>query len=335
MFMNGSDRLSARIDSNGNAGWYLSDNLGSIREVINSANTITDVIAYDAYGATTTESNVSYGDRYKYTGRELDAETGLQFNRNRYYASYLGRWSSIDPMGFASMSANLYSYVGNDPIRFVDPFGLQTASIGTSLKVAIADPGFDPIWEYTVTLSTIFDPKTAVAMDGSQSLIPQQGALFGYKKYTGAVRALIPPGLRSAGFSGRLAEVFYFTDEPTLDIYKADKETRGKVELTYYRGKQVGFTAEVGQNGQLTGFSFDMTTLQKGTGTINMLIKRDAYTASISMLGAEADFDDKWYTEDQKGDARAGGAPPLLGKRFYYKIHFVPPKNPDKNQKAK
>src|ERR1700730_6884450 len=43
----------------------------------------------------------------------------------RYYNPALGRFISEDPIGFAGGQANLYAYVGNDPVDFTDPFGLR------------------------------------------------------------------------------------------------------------------------------------------------------------------------------------------------------------------
>jgi RHS repeat-associated protein len=60
--------------------------------------------------------------RYRYTGKERDDETGLYYHGARYYAPWLGRWCSTDPAGLVD-GASLYSYVRNNPVRFVDPDG--------------------------------------------------------------------------------------------------------------------------------------------------------------------------------------------------------------------
>ena len=52
------------------------------------------------------------------------AESGLHFLRNRYYDSRTGTFVSQDPIGVAG-GVNLYEYVGNKPINFTDPFGLE------------------------------------------------------------------------------------------------------------------------------------------------------------------------------------------------------------------
>jgi RHS repeat-associated protein len=117
----GIDQHLAYVASS-NAYWYLTDHLNSIRAVVNSGgNTF---VAYDAYGNLTTSAAPGL---YDWTGREFDVETGLQYNRARYYDPGTGRWISQDPMGFDAGDSNLYRYVSNSPTRDVDPSGLQGA----------------------------------------------------------------------------------------------------------------------------------------------------------------------------------------------------------------
>src|SRR5262249_27580244 len=64
-----------------------------------------------------------------WTGREYDSETGLQYNRARYYDPKTGRWTSQDPLGFDAGDSNLYRYVRNAPAANPDPSGLFVPSI--------------------------------------------------------------------------------------------------------------------------------------------------------------------------------------------------------------
>jgi RHS repeat-associated protein len=94
--------------------------------------------------------------RYKFTGKERDAESGLDYFGARYYASNMGRFMSPDwaakaePVPYAKLdnpqSLNLYSYVGNNPLSRFDPDGHyqcsgskdQCAQIKTGLDLAKA-----------------------------------------------------------------------------------------------------------------------------------------------------------------------------------------------------
>jgi RHS repeat-associated protein len=119
------DQLFARMSSGGTAAWYLTDDLGSVRQMTDGSGVLQDTIAYDAYGSITSESSSTFGDRYKFTGREWDAETGLQYNRARYYDPKTGRWTSQDPLGFDAGDSNLYRYVTNTVLEAADPSGLS------------------------------------------------------------------------------------------------------------------------------------------------------------------------------------------------------------------
>jgi RHS repeat-associated protein len=70
-------------------------------------------------GATTTEASRK---RYRFTGKERDPETGLEYHSARYYAPWLGRWTACDPKG-PEPGANLYAYVNGQPTRLTDPSG--------------------------------------------------------------------------------------------------------------------------------------------------------------------------------------------------------------------
>ena len=103
--------------------WYLTDRLGSVRVLTDATGAVIDRINYDGFGNILAETNPSASDRYLWTGREFDRVTGLQYNRARYYDPTTGRWTTEDPIGFASGEANLYRYAGNDPTNATDPVG--------------------------------------------------------------------------------------------------------------------------------------------------------------------------------------------------------------------
>ncbi len=63
-----------------------------------------------------------------FTWREYDTDLQLYYYRARWYSPALGRFMSRDPLGYAD-GVNLYAYVGNNPVSFVDPWGLKASSI--------------------------------------------------------------------------------------------------------------------------------------------------------------------------------------------------------------
>ena len=94
---------------------------------------------------------------YKFTGKERDAESGLDFFGARYYASSMGRWMSPDwsakeeAIPYAKLgdpqTLNLYGYVGNNPLRKVDVDGhcsLDGSSNRASCAADAMQRGLDP-----------------------------------------------------------------------------------------------------------------------------------------------------------------------------------------------
>jgi RHS repeat-associated protein len=123
LYGNAIDQLFAKYAS-ATATWYLTDMLGSVRQLANTSGTILDTLTYDSFGNVLSETSPSNGDRFKFTAREWDSEIGLQFNRARYYSPVSGRWESDDPIAFRGGDPNLYRYVDNAPNCRVDPTGL-------------------------------------------------------------------------------------------------------------------------------------------------------------------------------------------------------------------
>jgi RHS repeat-associated protein len=84
------------------------------------------------------ETNSTVDSRYLFTGREFDEEIDLYYYRARYYNSEIGRFISIDPIGFESGTYNLYGYVGNNPISNSD--SSRTTSVHLQILLSIAQP---------------------------------------------------------------------------------------------------------------------------------------------------------------------------------------------------
>src|SRR5580700_555097 len=124
-----TDETLAMLRS-GATSYYEQDGLGSVTSLSNTAGALTQTYTFDSFGKQTASSG-SLVNPFQYTGRELDSETGLQFNRARYYDSALGRFDSEDPLRFGAGDTNFYDYVGQDPINYLDPSG-RTRLPGTN-----------------------------------------------------------------------------------------------------------------------------------------------------------------------------------------------------------
>ncbi len=106
--------------------YQLGNHLGSALLEVDGEGGIISYEEYYPYGATAYQAagggSALSAKRYRYTGKERDEETGLYYHRARYYAPWLGRWTSADPIGIAD-GLNQYLFVRANPLTFVDPDG--------------------------------------------------------------------------------------------------------------------------------------------------------------------------------------------------------------------
>ncbi|MCB9419049.1 MAG: hypothetical protein H6667_04560 [Ardenticatenaceae bacterium] len=106
----------------------ISDHLGSPRLVVNVTNgTVAQRLDYDAWGKVTQDTSPGF-QPFGFGGGLYDRDTGLVRFGLRDYDPVNGRWTSKDPVGFNAGDTNLYAYVQNDPVNFIDPTGLQQAA---------------------------------------------------------------------------------------------------------------------------------------------------------------------------------------------------------------
>ncbi|MCD9585877.1 RHS repeat-associated core domain-containing protein [Tenacibaculum maritimum] len=75
---------------------------------------------------------------FRFSGQYEDVETGLYYNRFRYYSPDTGTYISQDPIGLRGNNPNFYAYV-SDVNSFIDPLGLMAKGIGVSMNTALTD----------------------------------------------------------------------------------------------------------------------------------------------------------------------------------------------------
>ncbi len=116
----GIDNHLRQTNTTTGVSYFLTDHLGTTTALTDGSGTVVEALNYDSFG----NNAGSARTRYTYTGRERDADTGLLYYRARFYDPQLGRFISEDPIGLHG-GINSYAYVGNSPVNYVDPLGLQ------------------------------------------------------------------------------------------------------------------------------------------------------------------------------------------------------------------
>lgn len=141
-YIYGASGLLATIES-GLTQYLTSDHLGSPRIATNTSGSVTVRRDFMPFGEeVSTGAGRSGGQgwgttvvRQKFTGYERDSESGVDFAQARYFASSLGRFTSpdgpwLDQSEDNPQSWNLYLYVRNNPLNFVDPLGTTACPPG-------------------------------------------------------------------------------------------------------------------------------------------------------------------------------------------------------------
>ena len=103
--------------------YFHSDHLGSASWITNNAGLPVQHLQYLPFGEHfVNEQSTGYFERFTFTGKERDAETGYYYHGARFNNSDMG-WLSVDPMADKYPSLTPYNYCAWNPIKLVDPDG--------------------------------------------------------------------------------------------------------------------------------------------------------------------------------------------------------------------
>ncbi len=114
----------------------IADHLGSVRMVADVTDgTIAQRLDYDAWGNVTADTTPGF-QPFGFAGGLYDPDTGLVRFGARDYDPETGRWTTKDPIGFVGGSTNVFTYVANNPVAYLDPIGLFTIVAGGGVSAA-------------------------------------------------------------------------------------------------------------------------------------------------------------------------------------------------------
>ncbi|MFO0553353.1 MAG: RHS repeat-associated core domain-containing protein [Polyangiaceae bacterium] len=119
--------------------FQLDNHLGSACLELDDAGAVISYEEYHPFGTSAyraaNASEVSER-RYRYIGRERDEETGFYSMGVRYYAPWLGRWTTADPAGIGADGPGLYTYCRGNPVTLSDPNGRDPEAVAVAEEVA-------------------------------------------------------------------------------------------------------------------------------------------------------------------------------------------------------
>jgi len=122
VFEPGSFRPLALLQD-GRTYYYHLDHLGTPLELSDAQGEVAWAVSYRSYGSVALTYEARIEQPLRFQGQYFDEETGLHYNRFRYYDPGCGRFINQDPIGLLG-GTNNYEYVSN-PTAWVDPYGLS------------------------------------------------------------------------------------------------------------------------------------------------------------------------------------------------------------------
>jgi RHS repeat-associated protein len=150
--------------------YYHQDHLGSTAIMTDQNGALVEEVSSYAFGQTRFDYRPApvHREAYGFTQKERDVESGLDYFEARYLNTTLGRFASVDPLmtidmkgrGQIPQTLNVYSYSLNNPVKYVDPLGLE-ASVKT-------DPNAEGGKTTTIKITGVLINESSTALTDAQ-----------------------------------------------------------------------------------------------------------------------------------------------------------------------
>lgn len=144
--------------------FQLESHLGSSVAELDHAGAVITYEEYFPFGETSFRAADAAAEislkRYRYSGKERDEETGLYYHGARYYAAWLGRWTSPDPAGAQTTKGlNRYEYSYNNPLTYVDSGGRKPSQPSNQARWIQIFNKQNPAGAHAMTLISAFTDR--------------------------------------------------------------------------------------------------------------------------------------------------------------------------------
>jgi RHS repeat-associated protein len=299
--------------------WLLTDQLGTPRMIFDESGSLANMSRHDylpfgeeLFGGTpaqpgvggrlTSQGYTADSVRQKFTQKERDNETGLDYFGARYYESTQGRFTSPDPLLssgtiFDPQSWNRYSYTSNNPLRYIDPTGLYdwSADLGGSASDQ----------DLLDKASAVQDAKKRKkAVDHANKVIGQRN------QFRDALA-----GLDALAKSGNLTA----DQQPAIagSVYAFGKENDGNKVIVDFK-KQGSGTGATTDGTDAFGYIFvSFDPGHHGNDLIIDLAHEGSHVADWQAFNWGADDDFTNYQTERKAYMASSYAAQALGKGYY------------------
>ena len=196
-----------QLDDQGEVAYYVNNIHGDVTHLTGSQGQILNAYTYDAFG-NMLSSREQRVNTFRYAGEMQDALTGHYYLRARFYNPIIARFTQEDT--YRGDGLNLYAYVANNPIRYVDPSGYAKAgkSGGTPASCVNKGDKYD-------TGALVYQEYDIVPYDNRTYKTP------GYEKHYGVLNEWAEHNI--AGYTKKNAPTILLTPkthEATKEVYR-------------------------------------------------------------------------------------------------------------------
>jgi len=234
--------------------WLLGDQLGSTDMFITSTGVVTGELRYKAWGEIRYTSGVT-PTKYRFTGQREESTIGLYFYSARWYDPVLGRFVQADavvPQPGNPQSLNRYSYVLNNPLKYVDSSGhaiddgygiLRRYTSGGELRAVNLSPPGTSHSDRDLTYFAVMEAHTTAASKETGEIASANRKVFGKPSAYSRFRDLVADGRQwdiKDRMRFRLGESFDLSGSKASGWY--EYSTLGNI-LYGYTGTEAGFRA--------------------------------------------------------------------------------------------